>query len=211
MQILYEDNHLIAVNKPAGVLTQPSPKCSESVETELKRFIKEREKKSGNVYLHAVHRLDKDVSGVVLFAKTQKALSRLAQTMREGKCKKQYEALIEKEMPTGILIDRLVHDHHRARVDPEGKRSELIILHCEPKGDFWLVTLQLITGRYHQIRVQLASRGYPIVGDTKYGSCISYSCIALHHCFFGFDHPTTKQWCEVQSPSSFLGAKGKSS
>jgi len=208
MKILYEDNHLIAVEKPPLVLTQPSPTCSESIEQELKVFIKKRDSKKGNVFLHAVHRIDKEASGIVIFAKTQKALSRLSQAVREKKIRKEYYALVEgKGLKRGRVVDFLFHEHHKAEVVSENhvgaKRAELEIIQCEKSGTLWLVHVLLITGRYHQIRAQLAHLGHPIAGDSKYGSTVSFDGIALHHMRCTFPHPTQQTECEVYSLPSW--------
>ena len=118
--ILYEDNHLLVVDKPAGMLTQPTPEVAESLETAFKQWIKETQNKPGNVFLGVVHRLDKPVSGIVIFAKTSKALSRLNESMREGKIRKTYTATIEGRMPQqeGTLEHYLIHDDFKAEVVP---------------------------------------------------------------------------------------------
>ncbi len=205
MNILYEDNHLIAVEKPALLLTQPSPTNSKSLEQDLKALIKKRDAKKGNVFLHAVHRLDKEASGIVIFAKTQKALSRLSQSLREQKFIKEYCALVEGTgLKEGKVVDFLFHDHHKAIVVPQNhvgaKRAELEIVGVEERKNLSLVKIRLITGRYHQIRAQLAHLGHSIVGDRRYGSTILFEGIALHHVRCTFPHPTQQTECEVQSP-----------
>lgn len=215
-EILYEDNHVLAVNKPSGLLTQPTEKVSVSLETQLKAFLKERDAKPGNVFLHAIHRLDQQASGIVLFAKSQKGLERLSASMRDKKCIKRYVAIVEGNTPpaTGSMVDYLVHGNYAAEVvspsDPEAKRAELTVLSCQSIGPHrWRLEIELITGRYHQIRSQLASRGLPIIGDGKYGSTSPFrpNAIALHHGLLSFPHPTQPRTLTIEAavPEAFLG------
>jgi 23S rRNA pseudouridine1911/1915/1917 synthase len=211
ISILYEDNHLLVLSKPSGLLTQPSPTCSESLENQAKAFIKERDCKKGNVFLHAIHRLDSHASGIVLFAKSQKALSRLTSAIREHQFQKEYVALVYGNKPPepGPIITYLHHGDHRAEIVPQShplaKRSELTIISCQKHAhNQWRVHITLITGRYHQIRAQLSAIGYPIIGDSKYGSTIPFTehGIALHHSHLSFPHPTlNKQICIDSDPS----------
>jgi 23S rRNA pseudouridine1911/1915/1917 synthase len=199
--ILFEDNHLLAVFKPHGLLTQPSPFCLDSLENEAKAFIKERDKKKGGVFLHAIHRLDKEVSGIVLFAKTQKALERLNKAMREGLFEKEYLAIVQGKgrPPEGEIEHFLFHGDGKSYVvTKEHKEAKKAILHCtivEQKNDLWTVKILLKTGRYHQIRSQLAACHFPIVGDKKYGSSLTYEKdgIALMHSKLSFPHPTKEE------------------
>jgi 23S rRNA pseudouridine1911/1915/1917 synthase len=199
MDILYEDNHLLAVNKPAGILTQPSGTSQISLEALCKTYLKEKYGKPGNVFLEAVHRLDKPVSGIVLFARTSKALARLHALFREGKVVKIYQALVENtpHPSEGILEHYLLHEDHYARVveanTPGAQfcRLHYQLLHAREPG--FLLEIELITGRYHQIRAQLAAIGLPIIGDERYGSKrrLSDNSIALHHSRLEFKHPIT--------------------
>lgn len=202
LEIIYEDNHIIVLNKPAGVLTQPSPEKSESLETEVKLWLKEKYQKPGAVYLHAVHRLDTPVSGLILFAKTSKALSRLQETFRRHELQKIYLAVLEGEFPDdeGILEDFLVHGDGIAKVskksDPLAKKSQLLYKVLRRTKELTLIEVMLKTGRYHQIRVQFSSRGFPIWGDKKYGSRKAYPFegIALHHAKLELQHPVKDEW-----------------
>lgn len=197
LEIIYEDNHLLAVCKPAGLLTQPSGTSQESLEALCKAWIKQKYGKQGNVFLEAAHRLDKPVSGIVLFARTSKALSRLHALLREHKVVKIYHALVEKppNPPEGILENTLLHEEHRARVvpphTPGAQEARLRYKLLETNPDFSLLEIELETGRYHQIRAQLAAIGLPILGDERYGSKRAYHQIALHHARLELEHPVT--------------------
>ncbi len=192
MDIVYEDNHVIAVKKPAGLLTQPSGTKEDNLEDRVKAYIKKRDAKPSNVFLEAVHRLDKPAFGLVVFAKTSKALSRLNAAQREKKFRKFYRAGIEGALPSkeGTLANTLYHDHHRARVVSSGhpKGKEAILHYRALKSG--LVEIELVTGRYHQIRAQLSHIGCPILGDKKYGSTRPFpSGIYLEHFRVEFPHP----------------------
>lgn len=203
MELIYEDNHLLAVNKPAGLLTQPSGTSQASLEGLCKDWIKEKYQKPGNVFLEAAHRLDKPVSGLVLFAKTSKALARLHAILRDRKATKIYLALVEKapEPSEGTLEHFLVHDSHRATVVQAGGQLAQLrykVLGKQPLGV--LLEIELETGRYHQIRAQLAAIGLPIIGDTKYGSRIPADTIALHHLRLTLEHPVTHVPLTLEAP-----------
>lgn len=198
VNILFHDNHIVVAVKEKGVLTQPSPTENASLETSLKKYFTIKEGKK-SVFLHAVHRLDKDVSGLVVFAKSSKALSRLNQQMREKAFEKIYHARVvgnftEEE---GEYTDYLEHSHHKAKVvsstDPNGKKCELSYRVLEKKEEWTLLEIILITGRYHQIRCQLAYHNHPILGDKKYGGpSIRARGILLHQSKISFFHPTLK-------------------
>ena len=192
--ILFEDNHLLVLFKPKGMLTQPTHLEAYSLEGCGKKYIKEHYLKKGEVFLHALHRLDKPVEGIVVFAKTSKALSRLNRQIREGVWQKTYIAKLDR--PMGLLqgecIDTLYHEEFYAKVVPEGtpggKKAHLHYK-TKPCGE---VVIHLLTGRYHQIRVQFASRGSPIQGDRKYGSQIRMEGgIELRHCALTIQHPVS--------------------
>lgn len=196
LNIIYEDNHLLVLEKPAGVLTQPSGTDQTSLEEMGKQYIKETYHKPGNVFLEAVHRLDQAASGIVVFAKTSKALSRLMGAIREKKVKKFYRAQVERmpKEPKGRLEHYLAHRHRHADVvdqgDPNGKHAALTYEIYKP-GKHPVLSIHLETGRYHQIRCQLAAIGCPILGDQKYGSKQPFakSGIALHHYRMEIPHP----------------------
>jgi 23S rRNA pseudouridine1911/1915/1917 synthase len=211
---IFEDNHLLALNKPPGLLTQPSGTTQDSLEQQAKAWLKEVYKKPGNVFLEAVHRLDKPVSGVVIFAKTSKALSRLNASMRQKQTRKIYWAWVEGSLPLdmGNLEHFLMHDDFQAKIvdvdHPEGKNARLTYSVLIRKKERTLLEIELLTGRYHQIRLQLASIGHPIWGDRKYGGQAMYESetIALHHRRLELPHPISKEWLifEAVPPSSFL-------
>lgn len=213
LQIIHVDNHQLVVNKPAGLLTQPSGTDQDSVEAQAKEWLKEQYQKPGNVFLEAVHRLDKPVSGLVLFARTSKALPRLHKAMREKKSRKCYLALIEGslEYPEGTLEHYLFHGEHQAYVvdaeSPEAKRAVLHYRVIDSRKSSSLLEIVLETGRYHQIRAQLSAIGHPIIGDMRYGSLKPYveGQIALHHFQLQIPHPITEvmQTFEAPPPSNW--------
>jgi 23S rRNA pseudouridine1911/1915/1917 synthase len=208
IHIIYTDNHQLVVNKPAGLLTQPSGTDQDSLEAQAKQWIKEQTNKPGNIFLHAVHRLDKQVSGIVLFARTSKALTRLNDSMRSKHSHKHYLAAIEGTVSPseGTLEHYLIHDHHHARVaqaqDPDAKLARLHYRVIKQQNNMTVVEIELETGRYHQIRAQLAAIGHPIIGDKKYGSRIDYAedAIALHHYRLQVAHPITGTLQTFEAP-----------
>lgn len=203
--ILYEDNHLLILDKPAMLLTQDGLEGKDSLETLARRFIKERDEKPGNVYLHAVHRLDKEAFGIVVLAKTSKALTRLNQAMQKKDFSKQYLAIVEGvfSVESGCWEDWISHGSHRAIIGKkEGAKKAKLTFEVLKKGrKSTLVRIDLETGRYHQIRAQSSHRGHPILGDKKYGSAFKGSMqgIALCHHKFSLTHPISKQLISVQS------------
>jgi 23S rRNA pseudouridine1911/1915/1917 synthase len=209
MRVLYEDNHLLAVSKPAELPTQGASPGSPSLVWEAKQYIKQKYDKPGNVYLGVVSRLDALVTGVVVFARTSKAAARLSALFREGDVQKTYWALVEGVVspPSGTCSDWLRHVERNRRVemcranDSGAKKADLTyrVLHCV--GQCSLVEVELLTGRKHQIRVQLAARGWPIVGDRKYGGRTSFARgIALHARRLAFQHPVRKTPLELEAP-----------
>jgi len=203
LNILYLDNHLVVVEKEKGLLTQPSPVVNKSLETLVKEYLKQKENKK-SIYLHAVHRLDKEVSGIVVFAKSQKALSRLNKQMREKGFEKVYFATVEGQVTeNNSLKDYLIHGSHKAKVVSKNtkgaKLCELDFKVIKSNKTTSLLEIHLITGRYHQIRCQLAYLGHPIVGDTKYGAKPrKQKGIELHQGKISFTHPTLKKRLEFQ-------------
>jgi 23S rRNA pseudouridine1911/1915/1917 synthase len=203
LQVLYEDNHLLVINKSAGVLVQGDITGDKPLVDIAKDYIGEKYKKPGDVFLGVVHRLDRPVSGVVVFARTSKALERMNALFRDRETQKTYWALVvaRPPQPEGTLIHWLVKDEKKNKttaynkVNPNGQRSELHYKVIDNKRGYYLVEVNPITGRPHQIRVQLASMGCPIVGDVKYGSEISSQdgSIALHARQLSFIHPVKKE------------------
>ena len=207
-QIVFVDNHLLAVNKPAGLLTQDSGTGLRNMEDWAREWVRVDKEKEGNVFLNAVHRIDKAVSGVVLFARTSKALSRLNEDIRKRNCKKIYRTLVEgiPDNPLGELIHWLTHEHHCAEVCKEGEKgAQHAILRyrtLKQLGHLTLLEIDLETGRYHQIRAQLSSIGCPIAGDEKYGArqTSKQGGIALHHARLEITHPTTRELVIIKAP-----------
>lgn len=178
LKVFYEDNHIIAVYKPAGVLVQPDLPGGKSLMDEVKKYLKEKYKKQGNVFLGLVHRLDRNVSGIVLFAKTSKGAARLSEQFRNNEIKKVYHAVVEGKISPAKsnLIHYLKKDEERrmaivSDLPKSGyERSELEYETVKSNDEYTLIKINLITGRFHQIRAQLSALGYPIVGDKKYGA-----------------------------------------
>ena len=197
INIIYEDNHLLVVEKPINIPVQADSSNDLDLLTMLKEYIKEKYKKPGNVYLGLVHRLDRPVGGVMVFAKTSKCASRLSDQIRKGEFKKIYYAVIEGNiLPNGLLKDKLLKDTktNMVKVDDNGKESELYYKKTNHKNNLSLVKINLHSGRSHQIRVQFSSRGYPLYGDHRYNkNCKDKSQIALFAQEISFYHPITKE------------------
>ena len=198
LDILYEDNHCLAVNKPAGLASAHFQGRDETVDRLVKAHLKDKYKKPGNVFLGVVQRLDRPVTGVLLFARTSKAAARLAEQFREGTVEKVYWAVVEGQglPPAGSLADWLGKDEeaHRVEVVPAGSPgARQALLHFQTRathGGLTLLEVRPQTGRRHQLRVQLAHRGWPIHGDARYGSVHTFGRgIALHARALTFLHP----------------------
>lgn len=211
-QILYEDNHLIAVNKQPGQIVQADITGDTCMADLLKAYIKERDAKPGNVFCGVIHRLDRPVSGVVLFAKTSKALSRMNQMVKERDFQKIYRAVVTQMPPSsqGHLEDYIVRNAKLNKsfitadsANPEAKLASLDYrLLATSKGGYHLLEIELHTGRHHQIRCQLAHMGCPVKGDLKYGAPRSNpdGSISLHAYRVSFDHPVRHQPVVVTAP-----------
>lgn len=202
MEILYCDNHLLVLNKPAGLLTQPNESSDDSLEAFGKRFLKEKFNKPGDVYLEPVHRLDRPVSGVLLFARTSKAISRLHEMQRERIFQKRYYAVAEGRLVDGEFIDYLSHGSHHAFIDPQGKRAHLTYSVLREMEHSTLLEITLKTGLYHQIRAQFSHHGHPILGDRKYGSTHPSEVLYLHHRSMTILHPVSREKLTFIAPLS---------
>ena len=208
IRILYEDNHCLAFDKPAGLLTMGDHTGELTLVETARDYLRKKYQKPGNVFVGVVHRLDRPVSGVVLFARTSKSASRLSEQFRNHSLEKKYLAIVEGAVAArhGELRDRLTKDRERnlvsvANEDPAAQECVLAFERLDRFGRFTLMEILPQTGRSHQIRVQLASRGWPIVGDRKYGSkTMVRGFIALHAQSLTFTHPTTKDLVTITSP-----------
>jgi 23S rRNA pseudouridine1911/1915/1917 synthase len=212
--VLYEDNHLLVVDKPPLLVTMGAPAGTPSLIEQARDYIRRRYNKPGNVYLGIVSRLDAPVSGALVIARTSKAASRLTEQFRQGAVLKKYWALVEEapQPASGHWTDWLMHhDRHRKVLAVEAgqagaKRAELSYRLLDPVGGYQCLEVELQTGRKHQIRVQLSARGLPIVGDRKYDSQRPFPTgIALHSRQLGFAHPVGGEWLEflVDPPGSW--------
>ena len=210
--ILYEDNHIIAVNKPVGISVQEDVSGEDSLDNLTKQFLKRRDQKMGNVFLGVVHRLDKPVSGLVLFAKTSKALVRLNEMIKAREIKKTYWAIVSRkpEKESGTLRNHIERDGKKNRsfaLNKPTSNSKEAVLNYElicVSMNFYLLEVELITGRHHQIRCQFSKAGFPIKGDLKYGADRSNKGtggISLHSRRMEFIHPVSKKEVSITAPS----------
>ena len=227
LKVLLEDNHCFAVSKPAGVLTMGDRTEDVSVVDLAREYLRRKYDKPGQVFVGVVHRLDRPVSGVLLLARTSKGAARLSEQFRKRSVKKVYHCVVEGRPPQreGELVDWLAKDEAtnvsrvvgrgegrgasgegrgRQRTEgrtEEGKEARLRYRCLQSVGRLSLLEIELLTGRSHQIRVQLASRGMPICGDAKYGSRTKLEgWLALHAASLTFDHPTQRESITVSAP-----------
>ena len=210
MQVLYEDNHIIVVYKESGEIVQGDKTGDKPLPETIKAWIKEKYAKPGNVFLGVVHRLDRPVSGLVVFAKTSKALSRLNDMFRKGEVKKTYWAMVQTPPaePEGTLTNWLVRNEKQNKsyaYDHEVPNAKKAILKYKTVGQtehYTLLEVNLLTGRHHQIRCQLSAIGCPIKGDLKYGARRSNpdGSISLLSRTVEFIHPVSKENISVVSP-----------
>lgn len=198
INIIYEDNHLLVIEKPINIPVQKDNTNDIDLITMLKDYRKKNENKRGEAYLGLVHRLDRPVGGIMVFAKTSKAASRLSDQIRTNTFHKTYLAVIQGVMPKeGVLEDYLVKNEKEnisyVTSKEKGKYSKLEYKLLNTKDNLSLVRINLITGRSHQIRVQFSSRNHPLIGDSKYGDNPNNISIALYAESITFNHPTTKE------------------
>jgi 23S rRNA pseudouridine1911/1915/1917 synthase len=225
--VLYEDNHLLAMEKPAGILTQADRTGDICLMDLARRYLAKKYAKTGEVYLGMVQRLDRPVGGVIVFARTSKAARRLSEQFRSHETKKIYRAVVEgrPEPPEGELTHWLLKSGMIMKIvapkTPASQEARLIYRTLENRGDTSLVEVKLITGKRHQIRAQLAKIGCSIVGDIKYGARAGrgeprrpedvVTGIMLFASCLTFRHPTTgaQITVEARTPKGFLTADGR--
>ena len=210
MNVLYEDNHIIVINKAAGEIVQGDKTGDKSLCDTMKLYIKEKYAKPGNVFIGLPHRLDRPVSGIVVFAKTSKALERLNRMFSEGSVKKIYWAITkekpqqpEADIDSWILRNEKMNKSFSYPKEVKGaKRALLHYKQIDASQNYNLIEVELKTGRHHQIRCQLASIGCPIKGDLKYGAKRSNpdGSISLHARYIEFIHPVSKELIAVTAP-----------
>ena len=206
--VLCEDNHLLGVCKPGGVLVQGDRTGDATLLELAKHYLKKKYQKPGNVFLGLVHRLDRPVSGVVLFARTSKAASRLAAEFRFRRVSKSYLAVVKGDVPepSGELVGYVERSHLRSRLAREAsdraKEARLSFRRLASKRGMTLLEIQPSTGRHHQIRVQLAELGHPIIGDLKYGATepLDDKTIALHAARLVVRHPVKDVDVVLEAP-----------
>lgn len=215
LEVVYLDNHLLVINKPAGLLVQADRTGDADVLTLAKDYLKERFDKPGDVFVGLVHRLDRPVSGLVALARTSKAAARLSDQFRRRTPEKDYLAMVEGSCRgAGIAEDYLKKTDRGVKVverQEEGARRAVLQWRTLGEEDgFTLVAVKLKTGRKHQIRVQLAAIGHPIVGDVRYGAerRLDDRNIALHAYRLALTHPTRKEWLSwTASPPASWGSR----
>ena len=203
INIIYEDIHLLVVEKPINVPVQADKSGDEDLLSMLKKYLKEKYNKPGDVYLGLVHRLDRPVGGVMVFAKTSKAASRLSKQVQKHEFKKIYMAVTQgKVSDSGVFKDKLKKDEKTniTKVSEDGKEAELSYNLIKFINNLSLVRISLKTGRSHQIRVQFASRKIPLYGDQKYNPNAVKDQIALFASKLEFKHPITKEIMSFELP-----------
>lgn len=209
LKVIFEDNHLIAINKPAGWLVHEDHTKDESALEKVKQYIKLKYNKPGDVFLNLVHRLDRPVSGVLLFARTSKALTRMNELMKARDIEKRYFAVVG--IRPNPLEDTLVNylvKNKKTNISSVTKENKADAKYCEldyklhlAYSDKYMLKIRLKTGRSHQIRVQLSHKGMPIYGDLKYGfaTALPDSSIALHCAEMSFVHPVKKELIRISA------------
>ena len=202
LNVLYEDNHIIVVVKPYNVLSQGDSTGDISIMDMVKAYIKEKYHKPGNVYLGLVHRLDRPVGGIMVFARSSKAASRLTKAFNEHKITKKYLAIVNGKMEKDkdTLIDKIKKSNDGNSIISENGKEAILdyeVLDYNKEYDCSLVSITLKTGRHHQIRVQFASRGHYLLGDQRYG-VLDNKQISLFSYYLSFVHPVTKEVLEFK-------------
>ncbi len=210
LQVLFEDNHVIVVNKRSSDIVQADRTGDEVLSDIVKEYIKRKYNKPGEVFLGTVHRIDRPVSGAVVYAKTSKALSRLTVAFKDREVKKTYWAIVKGqfEQPNGTVVNYLWKDERQNKTfafkdnGKDRKESELSYQVMGESDHYTFVEVYPKTGRHHQIRATMAFLGCPIKGDVKYGSkrTNENASIHLHARKIGFHHPTQKHWMEIIAP-----------
>jgi len=214
--ILYEDKSILVINKPASLMVEPDRNGHPNLLQQVQKYIKKSTHPNNEVYAQHIHRLDRPVSGIVLFAKKKSALKELSEQFAQRKVKKFYQALTSINLDLETQSGKLSHWHFK---DSKNKKA---IIYTEAKSEFDAVSLgysitkysevynlwdiELHTGKYHQIRAQLSAVGSPILGDATYGSAIEYAanCIALHACKLEFIHPVTNESMVIEAKPTWL-------
>ncbi|MGM9971008.1 MAG: RluA family pseudouridine synthase [Anaeroplasmataceae bacterium] len=221
LKILYEDNHIIVVHKPKGILSQKDITNDPDMLTIIKDYIKRKYNKPGDVYLGLVHRLDRNTSGVMVFAKTSKAAARLNEMIKNNKLHKEYLAIVEGKMDLNddfiLLKNNIIKDDKQNKAlisnNPESKEALLGYKVLDSINNLSLVRIKLITGRFHQIRCQFSNMGHPLYGDLKYGSKNNLgNYYSLEAYKLSFIHPTLKEKMEfsyISDERYFKIFKGK--
>lgn len=209
INVLYEDNHLLIVEKPVNIAVQEDASKDMDLLNMLKNYIKEKYNKPGDVYLGLVHRLDRPVGGVMVFARTSKAASRLSNELRKHQIYRKYKAIIRGSLPKkqGELVDYLYKDRKKNIVsvvsskNKDGKKAILEYKVLSKKDNLSMLEVELKTGRSHQIRVQLSNQGTPLYGDQKYGQHVNKhgQQIALWASSLSVKHPTKDEMITVES------------
>ncbi|MCT4665262.1 MAG: RNA pseudouridine synthase [Flavobacteriales bacterium] len=213
-KVLFEDNHLIAVHKPPGVLVQGDHTGDLSLVDEVKQFLKEKYNKPGNVFCGLIHRIDRPVSGIVLLAKTSKALSRMNKQFQERKPDKRYWAIVEGKLDSGLVLEHYLIKNQKQnksyvskQTNQNAKKAKLEFNIIKTLDNFTAIEIKLHTGRHHQIRTQLSAIEHIIKGDVKYGARRPNrdKSICLHAQQLEFEHPVKKgEIVSIESPAHLL-------
>jgi 23S rRNA pseudouridine1911/1915/1917 synthase len=209
LQVLFEDNHLIAINKQSGDIIQGDKTGDEPLSEKVKKLLKKKYNKPGNVFLGTIHRIDRPTSGIIIFAKTSKALSRMNEKFRDNKISKTYWAIAKNNLSktSGSLVDYLTKDQKKNKSfvtkNKEGKLAKLSYKLLNKLNNYYHYEIYPETGRHHQIRVQLSNMGSPIKGDLKYGAKRSNNdaSINLHARKIIFEHPVSKEEITIIAPT----------